>query len=91
MATRQRIYPLQNGQFGWKNKIVQDMRKTTLKSHNIWSIQKTDGKKIAIDIGKGTLQWNNGCSIQKTDRKTANIREIRGFWKLAKMVTRQTL
>ena len=41
-ATRQRLQPLQNGQFGSKNKIAKNMGKTTLQSHYSCSMQKTD-------------------------------------------------
>ena len=41
-ATRQRLQPLQNGQFGSKKKIAKNMRKTTLQSHYTCSMQKTD-------------------------------------------------
>ena len=40
MATRQRLQPLKNDQFGSKNKITKNMRKTTLESHNNYSMQK---------------------------------------------------
>ena len=48
MATRQRLYPLQNGQFGSKNRIAKNMRKSTLESLNNCSMQKTDLKKQLI-------------------------------------------
>ena len=33
LATMQRLQPLQNGQFGSKTKIVQNMPETTLEAH----------------------------------------------------------
>ena len=44
MATRERLWPWQNGQFGLKNKIAKNMRKSTVECFNNSSIQKTDLK-----------------------------------------------
>ena len=44
MAITERLYPLQDGQFGSKNKIAKNMRKLTLESLDNCSMQKTDLK-----------------------------------------------
>ena len=45
MATMQRLYPLQSGQFGSKIKIAKSMRKTAVKAHYSCIMEKTAVKK----------------------------------------------
>ena len=42
MATMQRLYPLENGQFGLKIKFAKNMRKSIPQAHYSCSFQKTD-------------------------------------------------
>ena len=44
MATMQRLYPLQSGQFGSKIKIPKSMRKTAVEAHYSCIMQKTAAK-----------------------------------------------
>ena len=44
MATLQRLYPLQSGQFGSKIKIAKSMRKTAVEAHYSCIMQKTAPK-----------------------------------------------
>ena len=48
MATRERLQPLKNGQFGSTNKIAKNMQKTTLESLNNCSMGKNGSKKQLI-------------------------------------------
>ena len=47
--------------------------------------------KIAKSIRKTAVEAHYSCIMQKTAPKTANIRKMRPFWKLAKMATMQRL
>ena len=44
MATMQRLYPLQSGQFGSKIKIAKSMRKRVVEAHYSCIMQKTAPK-----------------------------------------------
>ena len=48
MATVQRLYPLQSGQFGSKIKIAKSMRKTAVEAHYTCFMQKNGSKKQLI-------------------------------------------
>ena len=57
--------PLQNGQFGSKNKIAKNMQKTTLQSHNSCSMQKTDGKRANMGEIRGFGQLAKMATRQR--------------------------
>ena len=44
MARMQRLQPLQNHQFGSKNKIAKNISKTSLQAHYTYSMKKTARK-----------------------------------------------
>ena len=56
MATKETLEPLQNGQFGWKIKNSQNMRKKTLLAHYSCSMQKK--------APKNTLYWRDDTSLK---------------------------
>ena len=47
MATMQRLYPLQSGQFGSKIKIAKSMRKTAVEPHYSCIMKKKQLRKTA--------------------------------------------
>ena len=52
----QRLYPLQNGQFGSKIKKAKNMRKTILQDYKSCSVQKTTRKNTKYSRNETILQ-----------------------------------
>ena len=77
---------MENDQFGSKNKMAKNMRKTTLESHNNCSMQKTDLKNSSYSRNKRILKmrkkWPLGkgyslCKMDSLDQKNKVAKNMR--------------